>query len=292
MDNRVLSKAAKIAVGGVVLTALVALGYWVRSSVVPQVGNADEGEFLLVEASERELDGAPALTLTFTLPLDARQSYDKYIRVFEMPSSPPKPGERRSFFEEEDRPGTGGTVVSTKPEATKSDGGTVVSGAWIVGDNPRLLLFPHIKPQTRYVITVASGLAARNTSKLAADWKYSVRTAPMPPSYYFASNGMVLPARQNGGLPIVTVNVPEVDIQFLRVKSERLPDFLDRVMARRKSNRQAEDGNDDGDEDRYDYRRTSLHGAVGYYQLDDFRGLVDSVYIGRFTAEARPNRRS
>ncbi|PYS52101.1 MAG: alpha-2-macroglobulin family protein [Acidobacteria bacterium] len=293
MDNRVLSKAAKIAVGGVVLTALVALGYWVRSSVVPQVGNADEGEFLLVEASERELDGAPALTLTFTLPLDARQSYDKYIRVFEMPSSPPKPGERRSFFEEEDRPGTGGTVVSTKPEDTKSDGGTVVSGAWIVGDNPRLLLFPHIKPQTRYVITVASGLAARNTSKLAADWKYSVRTAPMPPSYYFASNGMVLPAGQNGGLPVVTVNVPEVDIQFLRVKNERLPDFLDRVMARRKSNRQAEeDGNDDGDEDRYDYRRTSLHGAVGYYQLDDFRGLVDSVYIGRFTAEARPNRRS
>src|SRR5438034_8145470 len=115
MDNRVLSKAAKIAVGGVVLTALVALGYWVRSSVVPRVGNADEGEFLLVEASERELDGAPALTLTFTLPLDARQSYDKYFRVFEMPT-PPRPEGRRFGFDDDDRPGAGGTVISAKPD--------------------------------------------------------------------------------------------------------------------------------------------------------------------------------
>src|SRR4029450_8349199 len=111
-------------------------------------------------------------------------------------------------------------------------------------------------------------------SKLAADSKYSVRTAPMPPSYYFASNGMVLPAGQNGGLPVVTANVPEVDIQFLRVKNERLADFLDRGITRRKSNKQSQQEEaDDNDEDRYDYRRSSLHGAVGFYQLDDFRGL-------------------
>src|SRR6266480_3485821 len=69
------------------------------------------------------------------------------------------------------------------------------------------------------LLSAAPGLSARNGLKLTADSKYSVRTAPMPPSYYFASNGMVLPARQNGGLPIVTVNVAEVDIQFLRVKN-------------------------------------------------------------------------
>src|SRR5438093_4529316 len=294
MDNRVLSKAAKIAVGGVVLTALVALGYWVRSSVVPQVGNADEGEFLLVEASERELDGAPALTLTFSLPLDARQSYDKYIRAFEMPAPARRPDERRFGFEEENRPGSGGTVVSTKPEDTKVEGGSVIGGAWVVGENPRLLFFPHIKPETRYVVMVSPGLTARNGNKLTADSKYSVRTAPMPPSYYFASNGMVLPAAQNGGLPVVTVNVPEVDIQFLRVKKERLADFLDRVITRRKSTPQKGLDEDDAtdNEERYDYRRTSLHGAVGFYQLDDFRGLTESVYIGRFTAERQPNRRS
>src|SRR5262245_22984320 len=142
---------------------------------------------------------------------------------------------------------------------------------------------------------VASGLAARHGNKLAAGSNYSVRTAPMPPSYYFASNGMVLPAGQNGGLPVVTVNVPEVDVQFLRVKNERLSDFLDRVIARRKSSRGSQ-GSEESEEpdngDAYDYRRSSLHGAVGYYQLDEFRRLTDSVYIGRFTTERRPNRRS
>src|SRR5262252_7419256 len=292
MANRFQTLGAKAAVGAVAVATLVAMIYWVRNGIVPRIGNADEGEFLLVEASERELDGSPAISLTFTLPLDARQSYDKYIRVFEMPAPPRRPDERRFNFEEE-RPGTGGTIVSTKPEDTKADGGNVMAGAWIIGENPRLLLFPHIKPETRYVVMVASGLAARNSNKLAAGSNYSVRTAPMPPSYYFASNGMVLPAGQNGGLPVVTVNVPEVDIQFLRVKNERLPDFLDRVI-RRKSNRQqgADEEGSSGDDERYDYRRTSLRGAVGFYQLDEFRSITESVYIGRFTTERQPNRRS
>src|SRR5499433_4097400 len=137
MANRFRTVGAKAAVGAVLVATLVAMIYWLRSGIAPRIGNADEGEFLLVEASERELDGSPALTLTFTLPLDARQSYDKYIRVFEMPPPARRPDERRSDFEEEDRPGSGGTVVSTKPEDTKTDGGTVVAGAWIVGENPR-----------------------------------------------------------------------------------------------------------------------------------------------------------
>src|SRR5262249_44891675 len=45
-------------------------------------------------------------------------------------------------------------------------------------------------------------------------------------------------------------------------------------------------------DDVYDFRSTSLHGAVGYYQLDDFRNLAESVYLGRFTADRQPNRRS
>src|SRR5262249_40130619 len=95
MDNRFRVTAAKGAAAVVALTALVAVVFWARSGIAPKIGNADEGEFLLVEASERELDGAPALSLTFTLPLDARQSYDKYVRVFEMPAPPRRPDDRR-----------------------------------------------------------------------------------------------------------------------------------------------------------------------------------------------------
>ena len=52
----------------------------------------------------------------------------------------------------------------------------------------------------------------------------------MPPSFYFASRGVVLPAGQNGGLPVATVNVPEVDVQFLRVEPDRVPELFDSVL--------------------------------------------------------------
>ena len=291
MDLQFRTRGVKIAGAAVAIVALGALVYWIHSAVRPPAGNADEGEFLLVDATDRDLDGVPALALTFTLPLDARKSYDKYIRLFEMPS-PPKPTEQRNFFGE-DTTGKGGTVVSTKPEDTNTQGGKAVTGAWTVGKNPRLLFFPNIKPETRYVVEVLPGVEARNGSKLAADFKYSIRTAPVPPAYYFASNGMVLPAHQNGGLPVITVNVPEVDIQFLRVKNEKLADFLDRVITQPKAARkQGEEEDTSTDEDRFDYLRTSLHGAVGGYQLDEFRGLTESIYLGRFTTEKQENKRS
>src|ERR1043166_3794045 len=118
MRNLFQAKAAKIAAVGVAVFLLAGLIYWVRSSIAPRTGSADEGEFLLVEAGERELDGAPALSLTFTLPLDVRLSYDRYVRVFQMPAPPQRPEERRFGFRDEDRSGTGGTIVSTKPEDT------------------------------------------------------------------------------------------------------------------------------------------------------------------------------
>jgi len=38
-------------------------------------------------------------------------------------------------------------------------------------------------------------------------------------------------------LPVVTVNVPEVDVQFLRVKNQNLPEFLDQVISANRSQR-------------------------------------------------------
>ncbi|WP_425527281.1 hypothetical protein, partial [Xanthomonas perforans] len=35
-----------------------------------------------------------------------------------------------------------------------------------------------------------------------------------------------LPARESRGLPVVSVNVPEVDVEFLRVREKSLPAFF------------------------------------------------------------------
>ena len=76
----------------------------------------------------------------------------------------------------------------------------------------------------------------------------TVKSEAMPEAFYFASKGVVLPAGQNGGLPVVTVNTPEVDVQFLRVNADALPAFLEQVGGRpdaRRSDQQA-DGEADG----------------------------------------------
>lgn len=284
------------------LATLAFVGYWLSA----QRGSSEQGvddptEFTLVDVADRSFEGAPALALTFSLPLDTRVSYDKYLRVFEMPSEGKQnPNADDSSDHAEHEQGQAKPmpyVVSQKPEDTDFNGGKAHNGAWVVGDNPRLLYFPHIKPQARYVIQVQQGLPAKSGKRLASEMRYSVVSAPVSPAYYFASNGMVLPAKQNGGLPVVTVNVPEVDVQFLRVKPDQLPRFLNRVVSGKRDTpetggEQAGVEQEGGEVDDDYWRRSSLRGAVGLSQLDDLRQLTESVYLGRFLTEKKPNRRS
>ena len=258
------------------------------------------GDFTVVEVSNREFDGSPALAITFSLPLDARSNYDKHFKVFEMPSGKkalaPAPSDEgdQSEGDDEDRPVKNADAkVSTKADDVNTEGGKLVAGAWVVGENPRLLFFPNVKPDTRYIIKVSHELELKSGTKLKEDANYSILTASVAPAFYFASNGMVLPARQNGGLPVVTVNVPEVDVQFLRIKPDQLPKFLDRVIS--SAPRKGEARNEDADdEDGSGYRDNSknLRGAVNTYELDTLRNLSESVYLGRFLTEKRSNRRA
>jgi uncharacterized protein YfaS (alpha-2-macroglobulin family) len=218
--------AAPVAVA-VFLVAIVA-GYFVLGSPgnkAPDELPTDGVAFEVVDAAHRELDGSPALALSFSLPLDAKADVGQFVQVLEVPPLPGTVKPRvRDDSEEYDEEYSGqnnpalGTGVSRKPEDTKLDDGKPVAGAWTVGENPRLLFFPHIKPSARYVVRVLPGLPAKSGAKLAGEeQRFSVQTAAVAPAFYFASKGMVLPAAQSGGLPVSTGNVPAVDVQFLVV---------------------------------------------------------------------------
>ena len=286
-----------------VLIALLAGGWGLKQhfSNTLEEGDDPNQELTVVDAGERSLDGVPALALTLSTPVDANKSLDKYIQVFEMPVSSEilqkRAASKNSDDDEYSSSNQDSTITSDKAADTDFKGGKLVASAWVVGDNPRILYFPHVSPQTRYVVQVQVGLPAKNGKNLSSETRYSITTAHISPSYYFASNGMVLPAKQNGGLPIITVNVPEVDVQFLKVKEDQLPAFLDRVIEGKKATASAQNNDDNGDEseDEYHYRdwRTStLKGAVQNYQLDDLKKLTESVYVGRFVTEPTKNKRS
>ena len=222
--------------------------------------------FAWVDCKPRLLDGSPAVAVMFTQPLARSQDWGKLVAA---------------------------------SEGDKADTATPVPPRWVLGDNPRMLFLPNVTPDRTYHIKLAEGMSAAAGGTLGAAQTCTVKSEAMPEAFYFASKGVVLPAGQNGGLPVVTVNTPEVDVQFLRVNADAMPTFLEQVGGRPDSRRSdSADGNEgegDGHEDDsggwVDPAR-KLKGTVGGYQLDELRGKATSVYASRFVTDTRPNRRN
>ncbi|MBV8034531.1 alpha-2-macroglobulin [Roseateles sp.] len=249
---------------------------WQRSAGPGLPSSAEVGEqtaFALMDCKPRLLDGSPAIAVSFTQPLDSRQDFGALVTAQEG-AAPAGAGDRK----------TPPPDASFKPLAAR----------WVLGDNPRVLYLPFATPDRSFRIALKPDLAARSGAKLATAQNCEAVSEAMPDSYYFASRGLVLPAGENGGLPVVTVNTPEVDVQFLRIKPESLPAFLEQVGGRRE--RKANAGEEDGEGgyyyDGYSDNQRRLKGTVGGWLLDELRAMSDSVYIGRFTTDARPNRRN
>ncbi|WP_256079577.1 alpha-2-macroglobulin [Massilia sp. YIM B04103] len=220
----------------------------------------------------RLYEDKPALALTFSDAVKGDQQLEQVIEVSDMGDSkaPPVPA----------TPAADG-AKPVKPA------GTLLKGAWVVSDNPHVLLFPYVKPGHRYSIKVNTALAAEGGRKLAQAHQCEVLSDQMSPSFFFASKGTVLPAGLNGGLPIVTVNIPEVDVEFLRVSPQKMPKFMEMVLGIRSQNAQ---NSEEGEYDGY-YDRTSFKGQVGGWQLNALQGIADSVYSNRFTTSDEKNSR-
>src|SRR5690606_8518776 len=99
-----------------------------------------------------------------------------------------------------------------------------------------------------------------------------VHTGELEPAVGFASQGSVLPAKESRGLPVVSVNVDEVDVEFLRVKEDSLSQFFSQ------------------------YQRG---GRRGSWELErDYGGrlplskMAEPVYVNRFVLGGKRNERS
>ena len=270
----------KALLGLVGAAAVVGGGWWVAQKAgqgsLPssaEIGG-EQAAFALLGCKARMFDGSPAIALNFTQPLDGRQDFGALVSALEGPG-PAKADDG-----------------SSKPPADTAF--KPLAARWVLGDNPRVLYLPFVTPDRSFRFALKPDLAARAGGKLATAQSCEAVSEAMPDSYYFASRGLVLPAGQNGGLPVVTVNTPEVDVQFLRVKPESLPAFLEQVGGRRE--RQVNSGEEDGEggyyQDNWGDNQRRLKGTVGGWVLDELRAMSQSVYLGRFTTDARPNRRN
>lgn len=183
-------------------------------------------QMLLVDVAERSLDSVPALALTFSQDIDPLADYSSFITV---------------------------TV-----------NGKLQEGSWVLASEPRRLYFTNIQPQTAYRIQIRPGLASKNGLKLQQPADHTLTTRDVTPAFDFATRGSILPAKLTGGLPIRVVNVPELDIEFLRVKPEKLPELLKNI---------------------------ALGERFNQYQLDEVHQLTESVHSQRYVTDAKPNAR-
>lgn len=298
-----VSKAGRtalgLAAGVMVLAVAVAIGWRLGTQAHGETATAPEAQesgpalpaasgapdpFALLDCTARLFEDAPALSLTFTQPLSGDQDFTRLLRVRDLGAVPAQPDSTSRTGDQDESDVSAN--ANAAPSRDDSAAGSPVDGAWVRGENPRVLHFPYAKPLRRYAVAIDAGLRAADGAQLPKPAECRVDSQAMPPAFYFASRGVVLPTAQNGGLPIVTVNVPEVDVEFLRIAPAQLPAFYDNILGIRRG------AQDDAGADNAPYHQgSSLQGNVGLWDLDRLNALTQSVFRGRFLAGAQPDRR-
>lgn len=234
------------------------VGNWVASvglalalAILPGCGNRESGqlpevsgeaiqakrdevkEFALVRAYPDQDGDTLAIALEFSRPLVGTQDFDKLI--------------------------TFATSVNDK-------------SSWKLDDSGKILRFPFVSVNTEYTLTVSAKLAAADGSTLGRDIEQKVYTGELEPAVGFASQGSVLPARDSRGLPVVSVNVPEVDVEFLRVREKSLPQFFAEYQR--------------------GGRRSGWELDNEYNEGAPLSKLAESVYVNRFVLGGKRNERA
>lgn len=152
--------------------------------------------------------------------------------------------------------------ISTVPAAESDKNPTPLAGEWVGGEDSEVLYFFGLDPETKYRVTVLPTLIADSGQPLPRGLVQDITAPAMPPSVGFASSGSLLPLPVKMGLPVMAVNVPEVDIDFFRVKKGKLGSFF--ALYRHLPNQYV-------------------------YNIERLQSTMELVYTGRFHLDIKAN---
>lgn len=193
-----------------------------------KLARESEGKALtLLDVSEVQLDGASTLVLTFSIPLDPEQDFARLVHVVDKKSGK-------------------------------------VDGAWELSPNLKELRLRHLEPNRDLLVTIERDLRALNNATFEINYEKSLTTRDIQPSVGFASRGSLLPGKVVEGLPVMALNVNNVDVNFFRVKPESLAAFVSQ----------------------WEYRN-----SMSNWESDNLLKMADLVYTGRFDLNPARNTR-
>ncbi|MGD8161835.1 alpha-2-macroglobulin family protein [Pantoea sp. FN0307] len=143
----------------------------------------------VIDISEVQLDGAGTLVVTFSVSLNEQQNFNQYAHIADSKSG-------------------------------------ALEGGWELSPNRKELRFRHLEPARELKVRVDSGLKAANGATLEKAAEQMLTTRDIQPMVGFASRGSLLPTRITTGLPVMALNVNQVDVDFFRIKMASLPAFI------------------------------------------------------------------
>ena len=208
-----------------------------------KAGPADR--LAIVSAASRYQDNQSQIVLTFNEKLAASQEFDSRVDVVDKDGAP-------------------------------------VKGSWQLEDDQQTLVFPYVQANQHYAVTVHPTLLAASGHAFTADEKRDVFSGNLPPALGFASHGSVLPARGARGLPVVSMNVEDANIEFFRIHD----DALSQLFCAYPGQKRRGDYELDHDTSRYNTCNDEDQNAIALTQLGD------SVYANHYTLKGEPNART
>lgn len=179
----------------------------------------------ILDISERNKDGRNSIAITLSVPLDPSINHQKYFNI-----------------------------------SSANQG--KIDGAWVISKSGKTVWFPYVDPNTTYDITIFQGLQAANDKRLNTTKNAQVKTNHLEPSINFNTTGVFLTQGLGNGLPVVSVNVKNVDINFYQVREKHRQQFLNEM-----SNRNY------------------------YWDIDGIAQLGDLIYSGRYELDVPKNTR-
>lgn len=181
----------------------------------------------VVSVQEEGWDNAAALVVRLNVPVDANADWRQFLRV------------------------------TRAGEAEPQD-------LWLLDESGRALIYPFVEPSTDYRIQIQPGLPAINGNRLIPAGQHNLTTRRTEPSFSFTSSGQVLSTALSRALPVTTLNVDAVEVDFFRIDPERISQWSSYTNNQR----------------RY------------YYQLEGFTRANPLVYSARFPIDHRRNQRT
>ncbi|EPJ44776.1 MAG: hypothetical protein OFPI_39010 [Osedax symbiont Rs2] len=140
--------------------------------------------------------------------------------------------------------------------------GERIDGSWILNEKAKTLYFTNIEPEQSYLVSVESGLPLANQQILESGSSAQVDVQAISPMLGFAGNGNLLAGSLSDGLPVIAVNVPQVDVDFYRIPQSQLVAFLS---------------------------ENSRRGQLDFWQVEGYIDSLELTYSARFDLQLARN---